>query len=300
MKVIFTYFNVSFSIFATLILISCSTYKPPYQSETEQQGYFEGIENKKISAEIDYGTSSLLFLNDRYSGALPSDYSVNLKIFPVNWEKYNKTQSNELLSFYSFYFPLSFSKSSINNRINDSADKKVDIYGFSFGFAFRDGYSYKTGDKSRLDLYNSTGIILSGQGDYENDSLLKSISPKFQNFMDNMYGWSVNDIFESGMRYRFSPRFALNLNYESKILYPKILFWNWLLERTIETGFHFGLDFYIKEIFKQTPELIPVVNFVFNSAISYGFQELRTRNMNWTKETEPAFQMYHFTFGFTF
>jgi hypothetical protein len=291
----FKFLTFTIIIFASNFLLSQSS------NVFAQYKNSNTVENKKggTGIEWEYGSTNLNYKNNVYTGKLIDEFILSFRLFPSEYDTHDETQSVNILKYRSFIFPINFVSARISpDSKNDGFGCKV--FGLSSGFDYRNGYCYGVGSLSSIDLYHARGILLAVIGTENKDSLKELGSKTVKEFIDKFSGWTLNDNYEIGIKYTISERNSIFINYEAKLIYPNVMFWHWLIGRTIEESTLFLIDMYVDEIFKQTPSLIPVINFLLKGSLSYALYDLRSQKMNLPFESEPGFLMNHFKFGFSY
>ena len=75
------------------------------------------------------------------------------------------------------------------------------------------------------------------------------------------------------------------------------MFWYWTASELVKGATTGLLGTFINEVGKASPSAVPVVNFVLQNALNYGFYELRQKHMNWPVHTEAPLIFDTFKIG---
>jgi hypothetical protein len=92
---------------------------------------------------------------------------------------------------------------------------------------------------------------------------------------------------------------ALHAGYERTVVFPSFKVWYWLLSTIIDRGALVVVDMFVDEVEDASPYAAPVVRFVLEGALQYGFYELRKNEVNWPFDTEPPLAYDMFKLGVT-
>ena len=168
-----------------------------------------------------------------------------------------------------------------------------------FGAGFGDGYGYRfASDRGRFVLHGS-GIVgwytleLEGQA-------VSALSPTDALSLEQFTSHTrFGESWESALEVGFGPMVALRAGYERTAVFPSFKIWYWLLSTGIDRGLLTVLDVFADEVGDTSPYAAPVVRFLLQGALQYGFYELRQEEVNWPFDTEPPLAYDMFSLGFT-
>lgn len=186
----------------------------------------------------------------------------------------------------------------INNFTKDLYKAKtlnpLEISAWQFGFGNEKGYGYKFGSSAIIPYtvseYNWTQI----KTDLTKSGADSSLLGLYYNYF--RFGQTAG----SGIQIQLVPLISLDANYSFGLTFPRHLFWKHLGSLVVEEIANSSLDWFIKKVFKFTPEAGPIVNFVLKSGLSYAFFELRKDKMTWPFNSTSPLTLESFTVGLKF
>jgi hypothetical protein len=203
------------------------------------------------------------------------------------------------LNSSDFIYKYSHSNFSISNTKEYSTknenlkNNEVKTEAFKFAINSADGYGYRLGSNISLGLGTSGGLVWT-KLDFQNPASNPQDQAALDYFGDDIrFGTQT----ESQINIKFGNHIGLNAAYERSVVFPRTMFWYWAGSEITKGAASGLLNMFIKEIGKSSPEALPVVNIVLNSALNYGFYELRKQNMNWPIDTEAPFLFDSFKIG---
>lgn len=243
--------------------------------------------------EITAGQNSSYYNKDEF----PYDFEKNNQFMvKVGFANYGETVAGSGLLKYS-YPSIFYSKSTgdvdkigENNALNSNVN--------TLGVLTSSGYGYKLADNFFLLLISSGGLSWNSL-DFTNPNTIVD-----SNHIDMIRkledGVRFGEIFEAGINLRLIDNLGLTANYSENLIMPRHLFWYWALGSIIQVTASELADYFVKSSIKTSPELVPILNFVLQNGISYGFNRLREKNMNWPSETAPPIFEKNFNIGISF
>lgn len=168
-----------------------------------------------------------------------------------------------------------------------------------FGLGFGDGYGYRfASDRGRFVLNGSATLgwyTLDLQGEPVG-GLSPADAASLEQFTSHTrYG----DTWESAVEVGFGDMFALHAGYERTAVFPSFKFWYWLLSSMIDRGALVATDLFADEVADRSPYAAPVVRFLLEGALQYGYYELRADQVNWPFDTEAPLAVDMFKLGVT-
>jgi len=92
---------------------------------------------------------------------------------------------------------------------------------------------------------------------------------------------------------------SLHAGYERTAVFPSFKIWYAILSTGIDRAALWALDMFVDEVEDASPYAAPVVRFLLESALQYGYYELRTEEVNWPFDTEPPLDYDMFKLGLT-
>lgn len=120
--------------------------------------------------------------------------------------------------------------------------------------------------------------------------------------MQNTYkeDWRVGEYFEATLSIRPIKNLSFEAGFQRDLILPRWLVWHSFVS-SLTQGVAEGLsDLFVNKVIKINPKLAPIVYFILENGINYGFFELRKDNMNWPLSSAEALVLDSFTLGFTF
>jgi hypothetical protein len=272
---------------------------------------------EKDSLEVDEEIEELDYNND-------SDFemSIDLDIFehPYIGLNYGMTRFNNNLSTQNFldvgraslklgYFTQEHYKTDylvrhknkhifINNFTKDLFKAKtvqpLELSAWQFGFGNEKGYGYKFGSSAIIPYVVSEYSWTQIDTDLKKSGADSSMLNLYYNYF--RFGQTAG----TGIQFQIIPLISLDANYSFGIVFPRHLFWKHLGSLIVEEIGNSSLDWFIKKIFKFTPEAGPIVNFVLKSGLSYAFFVLRKEKMNWPFNTTSPLTHESYNVGLKF
>lgn len=169
-----------------------------------------------------------------------------------------------------------------------------------FGFGDEEGYGYKIGKKSSINLYSAGTMNWTryddgrmGIDEYGNVIPGGKLFDFYETFR---FGTSM----EAGVIVPLGNMVNIQAMYDRAVIFPRHLFWKHLGSVVIEEIGQTAIDGFVKAIMRSSPYAGPIVSFILKNGFAYGIYELRKENMNWPFETaEPLFNE-SFKLGITF
>ncbi|MBD3235855.1 MAG: outer membrane beta-barrel protein [Candidatus Eisenbacteria bacterium] len=192
------------------------------------------------------------------------------------------------------YGALSFAR--LSTELSEQAEAgTIDGEFWRIGFDGASGYGYRIRGSAITPYYgwglNATQLTVDAPLDRRTDQALIDLYRDEFRFGSKM---------EGGLRLRFGPMVELSAGYERTAVFRRWLFWKWLLSAGLEHTAQEALDAFIEEIHDRSPKAAPLVHFVLKNALAYAWYELRTEEMNWPFDTEPALMLETYKVGISF
>jgi hypothetical protein len=168
-----------------------------------------------------------------------------------------------------------------------------------FGLGFGDGYGYRfASDRGRFVL-GSSAMFGWYTLDVEGDAL-GGLSPADATSLEQFTSHTrYGESWESAVEVGFGDMFALHLGYERTAVFPSFKFWYWLMSSIIDRGALVATDIFVDEVADASPYAAPVVRFLLEGALQYGFYELRKDDVNWPFDTDAPLTVDMFKLGVT-
>lgn len=259
------------------------------QKEKARTTYFY---SKKIPVvEFNFGLSQFNHTDykDGFSRNGFLDFQVGLKTEEIIHEYY--LLDFEELNFFASYFSFDFPLSEIKNN-------QTQINLWRFGFNGRSGYGYKLSDNFSVNFYHS--IIANWINlESENYNLITNVNDKLiiDRYRNALRFGTGN---EGGLKFNIGRRFTLNLSVEGINIYPRYMPWKNTGSLLLEyTGIGF-LNYFLSEVYSESPDYLPILNFILKNAYSYAWYKARSNNMNWPFDSEIPLSIEAIKIGIAF
>jgi len=167
-----------------------------------------------------------------------------------------------------------------------------------FGFGYREGYGYDLKNAAIVPYFASSASWTElttdrpptlGQTDID---ILNRYEGTFR------FGQSA----ESGIRFNIGPTFSLVGAYEVNVVYPRLVFWEWLGSYSIAAIANGVVMWFGEDILAASPTIGPIMIFVIRGAVAWGIYQLWREEMNWpfNSETPLTHETAKFGLNFTF
>lgn len=250
------------------------------------------VEFKRATIDLLTGFSTPDYHKDFYTGDFEQIMSYELRLGFTDFRRIKR--STDILSYNYDYFYIGNALTDWTPDLAYNGKMRTDTW--RFGFNNSKGYAYLLGEASNITLFHTDGIGWSKVSflDPVPDTLSLNTIGAFSD------SFRFGDHFEGGMKVRFGKNIGINAAFERAIVFPRHLFFYWMVSEIIEKASHGILNSFISEIRKSSPELVPVVYFVLKNALSYGLFELKKSKMNWPFNTTAPLMYDNFKVGLTF
>ena len=177
---------------------------------------------------------------------------------------------------------------------NNSLNSEV----LSFGLLTSDGYGYTLSDDFFILLTHGAGLSWNSLNFTNPSGIVDSSEIDRILVMDD--GIRFGEMFEAGLKIRLIDNLGVTATYSENLIMPRFLFWYWSLGKIIEGTAQGLASFFVDRVKTTTPTLVPIIYFIVKNGISYGFNRLREKNMNWPSETAPPLFERNFNIGISF
>jgi hypothetical protein len=91
---------------------------------------------------------------------------------------------------------------------------------------------------------------------------------------------------EAGIRFNIGPTFSLTGGYEVNVIYPRLVFWEWLGSYSLAAIANGIVMWFGEDILEASPTLGPIMIFVIRGAVAWGIYQLWREEMNWPFNSE--------------
>ena len=186
--------------------------------------------------------------------------------------------------------------------------KRIGIDTWMFGFGSSSGYGYKFGEKSDLVLYRESAINWSWtdfKGSIDtttvSDPVQKAKAVRQNSDLGIIHdGGRFGSSEETGIKFQIYKPLAVNIGVERNEIYPRTMFW-YMCGSSIVKGVGTMLIKQLGEmLFESSPKILPIFDWVVQTAYSYGFSQLTRKHMEWPIYTVPPLIYDNYKFGLTF
>jgi hypothetical protein len=183
----------------------------------------------------------------------------------------------------------------ISRREADSAHVAPTLW--QLGLAFKGGYGYPVGaDLAILPVFGSSFDV----------TKITTIRPSSLSGSDSTILDRYEGSFRFGhtamaeLRFEFSRSFSLSGAYELSIVYPRVVFWQWVGSYGLAAVGMGILSQFSVEIIRSSPALGPIISWMLKSAMAYGIYSLWRDNMHWPFKSETPLMHQNATIAVTF
>jgi hypothetical protein len=151
-----------------------------------------------------------------------------------------------------------------------------------FGFGNRQGYGYDLKSAAIVPYFMTTASWTELSTDRpptlgETD---RAILDRYEGTF--RFGHSA----ENGVRVNIGRTFSLMAGYELHVVYPRLVFWEWLGSYVIAAATNGAVMWFGEDILDESPTLGPIMIFLIRGALSYGVYQLWREEMNWPFNSE--------------
>lgn len=276
----------------TVILLSSTVYAQSWHNHDDF--HYKYINVEKPAFEISYGPSNIKL--DGYNQGFDNTSLIDFKI-GFSTAK-SKRYYNDKLKKYDFvYFDIGNYNTDLDFR-EKSADK-IKANNWRFGFGKKEGYMINAGGLGILPYTSTTMMWANTNWKGINSSVVPPEDDKLFVF-GNQFRFGNN--YESGLSFQVMPLLAFDFTYERNNIYPRFLFWKQSGSMVLQEAGIGMIDFFVSDVLRNSPVAGSIVNFILKSAYYYGFNELKSKEMNWPFGGEAAlnYSTFKFGVGFTF
>jgi hypothetical protein len=122
-----------------------------------------------------------------------------------------------------------------------------------------------------------------------------AISPADSAFTDRIAGaYRFGQSFEAGVQLRVLPSLAINATAHGQIVFPRIVFPEWIGSYAIMAGSLIALTEFSEEIVNSSEILGPILYFVLRNGLGYAFFTAMKDRMNWPFSSETPLAVESF------
>ncbi|MFH1051135.1 MAG: hypothetical protein V1779_09450 [bacterium] len=292
-----------FEIFAVICIIALMNINIYAQeSDDKEDTTEENVWNDDFSMkfsvsrptlEITYGMGEPSIHKDLFKSGFEPTNSLEVKL---GFAKKESEIFEEDIYDYSYSF-ISFQNITSNwNKTKDETSAKINTDAWQFGLGTQGGYGYKLGEKTDLSLYHS-GAWVWTKIDFMDTTAIPEDQKRMDYFGDS---FRFGNYFEGGINFQVYEPVAITLAYQQTVVFPRHMFWKWTLSGIVEGIGSGAISWFSGKVLKSSPTWGPIVYFVLKNVYSYGFNQLRKKNMNWPMNTEAPLMYDNYKIGLSF
>lgn len=166
---------------------------------------------------------------------------------------------------------------------------------FRIGITDESGFGYKLGSSSSLTFLVAPATL--SWTVVTPQAVLAGDSASAQGLRDFEGGLRFGESMRPAIAFRVAEPVSLRVGYEWSQIYPRHLFWFWLLSQGIEGIADAGATWFAREIGKSSPAAMPIIYFLLRNGVAAGFKALRMNQMNWPFTTEAPLNIQMWNVG---
>ncbi len=182
------------------------------------------------------------------------------------------------------YFVGSWLQKDLNYFIEEEEPDYTEMEMKRIGFGVRRGYGYNLGALKILP-YVQNSFMWSRMESIRPDGLSEEDIALLDRYEDD---YRFNFVNETGLKIRLFGSLEAMASYEYAIVYPRVIFWEWLGSYTIMYMSMGIISSFASDIVDNSPILGTLVYFVLTNGVNYGFYTAFKDNMNWPFQSEAA------------
>jgi len=185
---------------------------------------------------------------------------------------------------------------SVNNKLGNYNAEFL-----RFGIANTEAIGYNFGDEFAILPYHTSGLTWTSLRKIEYNGirpLLITPDDEYINWVGDSFRFGT--VREGGVKFELLNTFSINAGYEASVIFPRTLFWYWAGSALIEEAGMGILDNFIRKVFRSSPSVGPIVNFILKNAYSYAYHLLKKQDMNWPFDTGAPMTIESVKIGVTF
>lgn len=154
---------------------------------------------------------------------------------------------------------------------------------WQFGVSFKGGYGYPVGANLAIvptfgSSFDITSISTSRPG---------GISSADSAILDRYEGsFRFGHTAEAELRFEISRTFSLSGAYQLSVVYPRVVFWQWVGSYGLASVAVGVLSQFSAEIIRASPALGPIITWVMKGALAYGIYAVWRDDMHWPFKSE--------------
>lgn len=236
--------------------------------------------------EVTTGKSALSRQN--FAGCLPEESLLELKLGYSQLRAYRKfVWELDERFVYGSYLADDF----LTSMSLDSGDFAATIS--RFGFGNRLGYGYELGSLVLI-LYNLNGFNWSEIRTERSENLSETDNSILDRY-ERTYRFGINA--EGGIRLQLAKSFSLSVSYETAVIYPRVIFWEWVGSHIIYQIGMGMISTFTDDIISSSPAAGPLFYFLLKNGLSYAYYQGVRNKMNWPFNSETPMMLSTIKFG---
>ncbi|MDD3125825.1 MAG: hypothetical protein PHV24_08425 [Candidatus Kapabacteria bacterium] len=171
---------------------------------------------------------------------------------------------------------------------------KIGLEAWKLAWGYQEGFGWQSGDVG-ISLYNANNLNWTTISSFDKtQNLSEQDIALLESFAS---GTRFGRSFSAGAEIRFWNTLGVSCAYEQEQIFERHKFWYWTVSEIIESAATGVVSSFIDDIAGRSKVAGPIINFIVQNGISYGFYELRKKKMNWPFETAAPIYMDKFTLG---
>lgn len=250
------------------------------QEEEEHDDWWKSVKisyHRSPTLTVTYGLTSVT--QEEFSPAIAKSANLQLKI---GGSIIRSEDADAGIVKYKFEY---FDLATIAPRLRgESPGADAVVESWRVGGSFESGLGYGTPESMSLVFYDSWGFNWS-KVVVPDQALSADQLAMLKNYEGSLRFGTLG---EGGLKFRFTRILSLDAGYERSMIFPRTLFWGWVGSETIERIVQYGADRFVDRVLDSSPGAAPIVSFVLKNGISWGFYELRKKQMNWPFTSAPG------------
>ncbi len=275
-----------------VLVFSTSVYAQHWHGSDHYHYRYLNVE--KPAFEISYGPANIKL--DGYQQSFDVTSLFDFKI-GFSTAKSRRYYNDKLKQFDFIYFDIGNYSTELDFR--DKSEEKIKSNNWRFGFGKKSGYMIDAGGVGILP-YTSSALMWTNTNWKGINSTVTPIEDDKLLVFGEQFRFGSN--YESGISLQVMPLLALDFTYERNNAYSRYLFWKQSGSMILQEAGIGMIDYFVSRVLRNEPIAGSIVNFVLKSAYYYGFNELKSKEMNWPFGGDASlnYSTLKFGVGFTF
>jgi hypothetical protein len=154
---------------------------------------------------------------------------------------------------------------------------------WQIGVAFKGGYGYPVGANLAIVPAFGSSFDVTRLSTTRPSSLQAADS----SILDRYEGaFRFGHTAEAELRFELSRSFSLSGSYQLSVIYPRVVFWQWVASYGIAAVSMGVVSQFSVEIIRSSPALGPIISWLLKGALAYGIYALWRDDMHWPFKSE--------------